>query len=213
MTDILHHYSALLLNEIKTPRRALPANIGRQRAISRAARSEMGAGSSSLLAEEVEELSGANRLSTEEVQHLYARFQKLDRGERGKLSVDALLMIPELAMNPLAERIAALFEDANFRQFVELLSVFGANADPSLKRGFLFRVYDIDGDGFVSKEDLAAVMRMLLGEENVSEAQLEKLVESVVVHADKDGDGRISEEEFAGAVDLEHVKRHCTVSL
>lgn len=173
----------------------------------------MGAGSSSLLAEEVDELSAANGLTPEEVQHLYGRFQKLDRGERGKLSVDSLMMIPELAMNPLAERIAALFEDANFRQFVELLSVFGANADPALKRGFLFRVYDIDGDGFVSKEDLKAVMRMLLGEESVSEAQLGKLVESVVEHADTDGDGRISREEFAGAVDVAHVKRHCTLSL
>ncbi len=173
----------------------------------------MGAGSSSLLVEEIEEISTKCKLSSEEVQRLYQRFQKLDRGQRGKLPADALMMIPELAMNPLAERIASIFEDANFRQFVELLSVFGRNADPDLKRMFLFRVYDIDDDGFVSKQDLRTVMRMLLGDEYVSETQLEALVESVIKSADTDNDGRISKDEFAGAVDLDHVRRNCTVSL
>eukprot|EP00171_Calliarthron_tuberculosum_P011893 IDg11893t1 len=123
----------------------------------------MGAGSSSLLVEEIDEISAQTKLSVDEVRHLYQRFQKLDRGQRGKLSVESLMMIPELAMNPLAPRLASMFEDANFRQFAELLSVFGSSADPILKRMFLFRAYDVDGDGFVSKDDLSAVMRMLLG--------------------------------------------------
>lgn len=172
----------------------------------------MGAGASSLLVEEIDEISGKTKLSADEVRHLYQRFQKLDRARSGKLSQDRLMMIPELAMNPLAPRLALMFQDANFRQFAELLSVFGRNADPVQKSLFLFRVYDVDEDGFVSRGDLIQIMRLLLGE-YVSETQINDMCSQVIERADADGDGMISKSEFEAVVDVEHVKKHATVDL
>lgn len=65
-----------------------------------------------------------------EIKALYKRFRRLDRSGRGTLSNDDLLMIPEIAMNPLSSRLAALFERdgeegrINFKSFVSALAIF-----------------------------------------------------------------------------------------
>lgn len=61
---------------------------------------------------------------------MYSRFTSLDRGDCGTLSRDDFLRIPELAINPLCERIVhAFFADStddrvNFRQFMNVLAHF-----------------------------------------------------------------------------------------
>lgn len=65
-----------------------------------------------------------------QIERLYSRFTSLDRGDCGTLSRDDFLRIPELAINPLCDRIVyAFFADSNddrvnFRQFMRVLSHF-----------------------------------------------------------------------------------------
>lgn len=65
-----------------------------------------------------------------QIERLYSRFTSLDRGDCGTLSRDDFLRIPELAINPLCERIVhAFFADStddrvNFRQFMKVLAHF-----------------------------------------------------------------------------------------
>ena len=66
-----------------------------------------------------------------QIERLYSRFTSLDRGDCGTLSREDFLRIPELAINPLGERIVnAFFEDSassdrvNFRQFMQVLARF-----------------------------------------------------------------------------------------
>ena len=66
-----------------------------------------------------------------QIERLYSRFTSLDRGDCGTLSRDDLLRIPEIAINPLGERIVNSFfqEDGfsdrlNFRQFLYVLAHF-----------------------------------------------------------------------------------------
>lgn len=172
----------------------------------------MGASASSLLIEEIEEIAQSTKLTHDEVRNLYLRFLRLDKKQSGRLTSDALMMIPELAMNPLAPRLTSIFAEVNFRQFVELLSVFGKHADPLLKRDFLFRVYDIDGDNYVSKEDLIHVLQLLLGEYTDAES-VARIADDIVTHADHDGDGLISKDEFEQVVDIAHIQRRATVAL
>lgn len=61
---------------------------------------------------------------------------------------------------------------------------------------FAFRVYDVDGDGYVSPSDLREVLRMMVGT-NLNEAQLQHIVEKTVAEHDADKDGRLSPAEFA----------------
>lgn len=54
-------------------------------------------------------------------------------------------------------------------------------------------------DGFISNGDLFHVMKTMVGE-NLTGEQLQQLVDRQMVQADKDGDGKLSFEEFKEAV-------------
>lgn len=84
--------------------------------------------------------SSANRLtltvhllsvSPSQIERLYSRFTSLDKGDNGTLSREDFLRIPELAINPLGDRIVQAFfgetngeERINFRQFMRVLARF-----------------------------------------------------------------------------------------
>lgn len=66
-----------------------------------------------------------------QIERLYSRFTSLDRGDCGTLSRDDFLRIPEIAINPLGERIVNSFfqgdpynDRVNFRQFLYVLAHF-----------------------------------------------------------------------------------------
>lgn len=71
-------------------------------------------------------------VTANQIERLYSRFTSLDRGDLGTLSREDLLRIPELAINPLGERIVDLFhtdsgnicDRINFLQFMRVLSKF-----------------------------------------------------------------------------------------
>lgn len=63
-----------------------------------------------------------------------------------------------------------------------------------------FNVYDIDGDGMISNGDLFRVLKMMVGN-NLTDVQLQQIVDKTFLDADKDKDGKISFEEFV-AVDI-----------
>ena len=58
-----------------------------------------------------------------------------------------------------------------------------------------FRMYDLNGDGYVSSEELAHTLKTLMGRA-LSDAQLGQIVESTILQHDTDGDGRLSFQEF-----------------
>lgn len=66
-----------------------------------------------------------------------------------------------------------------------------------------FRIYDMDKDGYISNGELFQVLKMMVGN-NLKDTQLQQIVDKTIINADKDGDGRISFEEFC-AVSLRGV--------
>ena len=58
-----------------------------------------------------------------------------------------------------------------------------------------FRMYDLDGDGYISPEELAHTLKTLMGRA-LSELQLSQIVECTIMQHDVDGDGRLSFQEF-----------------
>ncbi len=58
-----------------------------------------------------------------------------------------------------------------------------------------FRMYDLDGDGYVSSDELAHTLKTLMGRA-LSDSQLGQIVESTILQHDLDGDGRLSFQEF-----------------
>merc|ERR1712189_19761 len=76
--------------------------------------SEMGGKISVQLSpDESAEVAQKTGFSVAQVNKLYHRFTQLDKEDKGHLSRDDLIAIPELAINPLADRIVDLFLPAN----------------------------------------------------------------------------------------------------
>ncbi|TPX33447.1 hypothetical protein SmJEL517_g03654 [Synchytrium microbalum] len=152
----------------------------------------------------------SSKLHKTEVEELTAIFPYKDKS--GTVSADEMTAIPELAMNPLAQRIVAVIDPdghgINFKHFVSALSVFCKDTKRDMKLNFAFQIYDVDGDGFISTDDLFVILKLMVGS-SLPDAHIQQVVDRTILQADTiDKDGCISYEEFKRSmfhVDLEKV--------
>merc|ERR1711874_307158 len=124
---------------------------------------KMGNSRSTLLLEEenlrqIEEETG---FTSNQIERLWSRFTSLDKQQKGYLTREDFLRIPELAINPLGDRIVHAFffesrsqeeEKVDFKDFVRVLAHFRPikkNAEKNKlntrheKLHFAFRMYDL----------------------------------------------------------------------
>ncbi|XP_069867087.1 calcineurin subunit B type 2 [Dipodomys merriami] len=140
----------------------------------------------------------------DELRRLGKRFKKIDLDKSGALSVEEFLSLPQLKQNPLVKRVVEIFDVdgdgvVDFREFIMGASQFSVKGAEEEKLRFAFRIYDIDNDGFISNGELFQVLKMMVGD-NLKDWQLQQLVDKTIIVLDKDGDGRISFEEFCNVV-------------
>ncbi|KAK6382027.1 Calcineurin subunit B [Exophiala oligosperma] len=133
----------------------------------------------------------------DEVDRLRKRFMKLDK------------------MIDFMGRMIAIFDedgggDVDFQEFVLGLSAFSAKGHKEEKLKFAFKVYDIDRDGYISNGELFIVLKMMVGS-NLKDQQLQQIVDKTIMEADKDGDGKISFEEFTHMVENTDVSMSMTL--
>ncbi|XP_047355993.1 calcineurin B homologous protein 1 isoform X2 [Vespa velutina] len=149
----------------------------------------MGNKSSLLLREEeIAQIQEATGFTPNQIERLYSRFTSLDRGDCGTLSREDFLRIPELAINPLGERIVNAFFDESVA----------------------FKMYDLDNDDLISKDELLAILHMMVGA-NISEEQLTSIAERTILEADENGDGMISLEEFCKVLERTDVEQKMSI--
>ncbi|XP_076311706.1 calcineurin B homologous protein 1-like [Tachypleus tridentatus] len=174
--------------------------------------------------EELEEIKQETGFTQNQISRLYGRFTSLDKMSTGTLSREDFLRIPELAINPLGDRIVhAFFTESpdgtiNFRQFVRVLSRFRRikeNEKDKLnsreeKLRFAFRMYDLDDDDKISRDELLAVLHMLVGV-NISEEQLASIADRTIMEADTDGDRLISFEEFCATLERTDIEEKMSI--
>ncbi|KFM26967.1 Calcineurin subunit B [Auxenochlorella protothecoides] len=140
---------------------------------------------------ETQDLPLANligEVDQQEIEALYKRFRRLDKDRKGFISSEEFLSIPELSINPLAQRLSFFVESINFKEFVTFLSGFSAKAGREEKLKVMFDVYDVDGDGFISEDDMAQTLRYLIGS-TLAEAELRSVIERTMVAAGADAKG------------------------
>ncbi|EFA78978.1 calcium-binding EF-hand domain-containing protein [Heterostelium album PN500] len=162
--------------------------------------------SSTLRTEEIEELQSHSKVFTQkDIRRLYKRFKRLDKEEKGTVNVEDFSQIPELSMNPLLPRLIAIFDvnrngQLNFAQFVNTLSVFHPNADKIDKIKLLFKVYDINNDGFITKQEIQTVLTMMVGK-NLTTDQIETIVDETLHEADKENKGKLNFDAFCSSLE------------
>lgn len=150
------------------------------------------------------EVSREIPFSEEELLMLEQRFRRLDVDGSGLLEPNEFFEIPELAQNPLVQRVISVFDkngDGNisFYEFVTGLSKLSSGGSEEDKMRFLFAIYDIDKDGYISNGELFKVLKMMVGN-NLNDIQLQQLVDRTIIKADEDYDGKISFPEFCKMV-------------
>jgi len=183
----------------------------------------MGNKSSLLLQEEeINEIHSETGFSPSQIERLYSRFTSLDKNDDASLSREDFLRIPELAINPLGDRIVHAFfkenDELNFREFTKVLSRFRPvkkSRENKLnsreeKLRFAFRMYDLDDDSRISKDELLAVLHMMVGA-NISDDQLSSIAERTIKEADTDHDNMISFEEFCEALARTDVEQKMSI--
>ncbi|CCU99790.1 unnamed protein product [Malassezia sympodialis ATCC 42132] len=161
--------------------------------------------------------------SAQEIQRLKKRFLKLDRDGSGSIDRDEFLQIPAIANNPLAQRLISIFDaeyvfaahlsgggTVDFQEFVHGLSVFTSQGSREEKLQFVFKVYDMDRDGFISNGELFIVLKMMVGG-NLKDQQLQQIVDKTIMEADKNGDGKIDFYEFLDMVNNTDVAKQLTL--
>lgn len=151
------------------------------------------------LAADQEQLKQLN-FSEKELKKLYKNFKQIDTDDSGTIEPKELFDIPELAQNPLVQRVISVLDknkDGNisFLEFVQGLSALSAGASNEEKLRFAFEIYDINGDGYISNGELFKVLKMMVGN-NLTDVQLQQLVDRTIIKADEDFDGKISFQEF-----------------
>merc|ERR1712112_601091 len=191
---------------------------------------EMGNSRSSLQlqAEDIEAITVETGFTKQQIERLYARFTSLDKQNHGYLSREDFLRIPELAINPLGDRIVHAFfyesknteeEKVDFKDFVRVVAHFRpVKKNPAKnklntrmeKLHFAFRMYDLDGDDKISKEELLAVLTMMVGA-NISPEQLLSIAERTILEADEDKDELISFEEFVKVLERTDVEQKMSI--
>nr|AAO59418.1 calcineurin B [Schistosoma japonicum] len=140
----------------------------------------------------------------EEIKRLAKRFRKLDLDGSGSLSVKEFMSLPELQQNPLVARVIEIFDtdgngEVDFKEFMDGMSQFSVKGEKEAKLKFAFKIYDMDKDGYISNGELFQVLKMMVGN-NLKDTQLQQIVDKTTMFANKDGDGRISFEEFCDVV-------------
>ncbi|TRY73369.1 hypothetical protein TCAL_01567 [Tigriopus californicus] len=207
--------------------------------------------------EDIANISKETGFTANQIERLWSRFSSLDKQQKGHLTREDFLRIPELAINPLGDRIVhAFFRDSrqqqqnmgggvgspdperngssggngstaddmeqevvNFCDFVRVLAHFRPlkkNVEKNKLNGreeklrFAFRMYDLDGDDKISKEELLAVLTMMVGA-NISEDQLISIAERTIMEADLDKDNLISFDEFKNVLERTDVEQKMSI--
>ncbi|EGG16645.1 protein phosphatase 2B [Cavenderia fasciculata] len=160
----------------------------------------MGNQHSGVSKEHLDQLKEMSSFSETELKKLYRRFQMLDKDGSGTLTTDEFLSIPDLALNPLLERVLQIFDknhdnEIEFSEFVSALSTLSHKGSKEEKLKFLFNVYDMDADGFIGNGELFQVLKMMVGT-NLNDVQLQQIVDKTIIEGDLDKDGKISFDEF-----------------
>eukprot|EP00271_Cylindrocystis_brebissonii_P012590 TRINITY_DN3138_c2_g5_i1.p1 TRINITY_DN3138_c2_g5~~TRINITY_DN3138_c2_g5_i1.p1 ORF type:complete len:174 (+),score=22.12 TRINITY_DN3138_c2_g5_i1:562-1083(+) len=155
----------------------------------------------SIPAASIGEVKARCLLDDKEVQRLRRRFQRLVGDNNDSCSLQQFRAMPEVAGNPYAQRLFTLMDSdgsgsLTFIEFCVGISLYRTwRKSPDGKFRLLLLLHDVDGDGKLSKCELADLMRMSAAT-SFTDQQLQEAVDLMMAAYDRDGDGALNGAEF-----------------
>jgi serine/threonine-protein phosphatase 2B regulatory subunit len=132
------------------------------------------------------------------IKSAYKRFQESDADESGLIEYGEFCHILGVDASPAVEKLFQLFDNdksghIDVKEFMIGLSNFtGASKEEKLK--FAFSVFDEDGNGAITKDELMKILKSNHMASNVDEVR--RKAEVIMKQADQDGNGVITFDEF-----------------
>ncbi|CAD6195403.1 unnamed protein product [Caenorhabditis auriculariae] len=173
--------------------------------------------------------SSSLMLRDEEIEEIMreTEFNRNQIKGQGYLSRDDFLNVPELAVNPLGDRIVDAFftlagdneqQQLNFRQFTRILAhfqpvsrsktnVLNSRRDKLL---FAFKMYDLNKNNYITREEFKVILNCMVGA-NITSEQLDKIADRTIEEADADKDGKISFDEFCKAMEKTDIEEKMSI--
>ena len=160
-------------------------------------------------------MEGTGIFTKEEMSKFKKKFNELDKDKNGTIEPAEFFSVPSLAKNPLAQRVISVFDEnkdgaISFDEFINGLTALSTGTDEQQKIRFAFKIYDLDEDGFLSNGDLFLTLKMMVGD-NLSDVQLQQLVDRTIAMSDEDGDGMLSYDEFSKTVSRLEIGKKLTI--
>lgn len=140
-----------------------------------------------------------DNLTLEEINEYKQAFALYDRNSNGTINQSELLsVLRSLGQNPTEQEVQDIINemDSNkngkieFQEFLEKMAERNERNDMSEDLRNAFRVFDANGDGRISVEELRHVMV------NLGDPLTDEEVDEMMREADKDNDGYVDYEEF-----------------
>lgn len=151
-------------------------------------------------------------LKRREIKLLFKEFKNLDydavsMNRNCELPMEVIQNSSRLKVNPFRKRICQVFSHngtgaMTFIDFLDMISVFSAKSPLQIKLEYAFRIYDFDNDNVIQMNDIKKTMKCLSDaqglheEDQLTEEQMELLIEKVIEEASIDTERGISFEEF-----------------
>ncbi|CEP02403.1 unnamed protein product (mitochondrion) [Plasmodiophora brassicae] len=154
---------------------------------------------------EIEELKMISPFDDKYLRRLCARYLRMDTRRRGYITLSQMMKMGEFQLCPFRDRMAEVFRAGlkssrmTFQDFAQTLAVFSRGTPRDHKIRFLYKVYDADGDGVVSRMDLLTTLRAVvdgIGKDGL----VEQIVDKILEECDPENSGTIAFREFREAL-------------